>query len=122
MISEGEFWVLKRLQEKPVLVKGGDESYEDFDLACEHARDLLNRGLIHTGAADPFRKNRGLSGGRYLGAGKFDLSASAIKITGFEDFAAFKASLPNKSPWTLGARLTLFGVIVAIIAVIVALL
>lgn len=121
MITEGEFQVLKRLQTTPVLVKKAAESDEDFDLACEHARDLLDRGLIHTGVQDPFRKNRGLSGGRYLGAGRFDLSASAKKIVGFEDFGTYKKSLPKQSHWTLSARLTLFGVIVALIAVIVAL-
>ena len=68
MISEGEFLVIKRLHATPVLAKGADESDEEFDLTCEHARDLLKRGLIHTGAVDPFPKSRGLSGGRYLGA------------------------------------------------------
>ena len=122
MISEGEFLVIKRLHATPVLAKGADESDEEFDLTCEHARDLLKRGLIHTGAVDPFLKNRGLSGGRYLGAGRFDLSASAIEIAKFEDFEAFQESLPRKSQWTLGARLTLLGVIVAILGVIVRIL
>lgn len=122
MISEGEFRVLKRLQVKPVLVKETDESDKEFDITCEHARDLLDRGLIHTSATNPFRRNRGLSGGRYLGAGKLELSASAMKIIEFEDFESFKSSLPKESQWTLGARLTLLGVIVAIIAVIIKLL
>lgn len=121
MINEGEFWVLKRLSSKPVLVKEESESEEAFDLVCDQARDLLDRGIIHSQAADPFRRNNTLSGGRYLGAGRFDLSASALKIIDFEDFESFKRSIPKKSQWTLATRLTLFGLIVSIIAVVIAL-
>lgn len=118
MVTEQEFQVLKRLHAKPVLVREDDESAEEFDLVCERARDLLSRDLIHAEASNPFRKSKGLSGGRYLGAGEFDLSASAMEIIQFDSFGEFNQSLPKQSVWTLGVRLTLLGVIVAIIGLI----
>ena len=121
MINEDEFWILKRIASKPILVKEGSESEEAFDLVCEQARDLLARGIIHTQAASPFRRNYTLSGRRYMAAGKFDLSATALKIIPFKDFESFERSIPKKSQWTLGIRVSLLGVIVSIIAVIVAL-
>lgn len=122
MIDEKEFNVLKKLKSKSVLSRDDYHSDDEFDLVCEIIRDLLSKGIIHTDSPKPFLINRRTTGGHYLGAGRFNLSAIGMKIAQLETFEELKKSIPTKSQWTIDRRLTFLGLLIGLVGLLISIL
>ena len=121
MITEADFQILQALQQAPFLKRPDYSSDDEFDHVCEIARSLMNDGWLHSKNSEPFMRNNTGQGCKYSIAGKFELSAEALGIVQFKDYRSYVISLPKKSKWNLDRRLVVFGIICALLAIIVGL-
>ncbi|WP_152619098.1 hypothetical protein [Shewanella sp. cp20] len=117
MLSEKEFNILHQLKNKSVLSKSDFKDTSEFDYSCELAQGLLNKGVIHTKAQEPFQMNYTGDGSKYQAAGRFLLSTQALDIvSSHKNYNSYVSSIPKPTLFNIDRRIALISLIVAVIS------
>ena len=120
MITEQEFNFLRVIREKAFIKREDFESDEEFDYACELAREMLDQDLVLTHSTKPFVMNNTGQGAKYGIAGKFSISTTAQDIVKHESYREYVKKIPKPSEWSLANRLAAYAAIATLLSAAVA--